>query len=33
MIEVKPDMEIQNDDVQAKKKAADAYCRKVSENI
>lgn len=33
MIEVKPDMEITNDDVQSKKKAADAYCRVVSEHI
>lgn len=33
MIEVKPDAEVQNDDVQAKKKAADAYCKVVSEHI
>ena len=33
MIEVKPDIEIPNDDVQAKRKAADAYCKVVSEHI
>lgn len=33
MIEVKPDLEIPNDDVQAKQKAADTYCKVVSENI
>ena len=33
MIEVKPDGELMNTDVQAKKKSADAYCKIVNENI
>lgn len=33
MIEVKPDMEIMNDDVQAKKKSAETYCNIINANM
>ncbi len=33
MIEVKPDMEVMNDDVQAKKKSAETYCNIINANM